>query len=66
MGYIRSNEEWYLSQGMSYKEALIQCEMDRLGRNNIDYGFCNPRKIKLADEQEEEIRKQAERNVENG
>lgn len=49
MGYIRSNEDYYKSLGFS----KIQVELDK---RNIDYGFCNPIKAKLAAEEEEEIR----------
>lgn len=56
MAYIRDNEDYYVSQGMSPSEARIQ---DAVDRANIDYGYCNPIKAKLASEDEEEIRKNA-------
>lgn len=43
MGYIRSNEDYYVSTGMTPRQAKIQVELDKRG---IDSGFCNPRKIK--------------------
>ena len=53
MGYIRSNEDWYISQGMSPKEAHIQEAIDEA---HLDYGYCDPRKAKDSAEDEQVIR----------
>jgi hypothetical protein len=53
MGYIRTNEDYYASLGMSPERAALEVELDKA---RIDYGVCNPRKAKLAAEQEAEIR----------
>ena len=53
MAYIRSNEDWYRSQGRSAHEARVQVELDRRG---VDSGYCNPIKIKHAAEVEREVR----------
>jgi hypothetical protein len=58
MGYIRNNEDAFIDEGYSPEEAEIQA---RIYEANIDYGYCNPIKAKLAHEQEEEIREQVRR-----
>ena len=63
MGYIRSNEDYYISEGMSPDNAKLQVEMDRLGANSIDYGYCNPRKAKIAQEDEDALREEAQHNL---
>lgn len=63
MGYIRSNEDYYIAQGMTPRQAEIQCEMDRLGADRIDHGYCNPIKAKLAADEEDCLRKKAEHTV---
>jgi len=55
MAYVRSNEDWYRSQGYSTREARVQVEMDRRG---VDYGVCNPIKAKIAAEEEAELRRE--------
>jgi hypothetical protein len=55
MGYIRSDEDYYISLGMSPKKAAVQAELDRRG---VDYGYCNPIKAKLAAEVEAEVEAQ--------
>lgn len=57
MAYIKSDEDYNQSLGISPKEAKIQKELDR---RNIDYGYCNPRKARWAQKIEDEIRKQFE------
>ena len=57
MAYIRSNEDYYMSQGCTPSEAKLK---DALDRANIDHGYCNPIKAKLAAEEEAEIKKQHE------
>jgi hypothetical protein len=57
MGYIRSNEDWYRSMGYSDKEIKVQKELERRG---VDYGYCNPRKVKRAAEVEAEVRRELE------
>lgn len=57
MPYIRTNEDYYASLGMSPKAVLIAEALDEV---KIDYGFCNPRKAREAAELEEEIRKKVE------
>lgn len=57
MGYIRSDEDYYVSTGMSPERASQQVELDK---HNIDYGYCNPQKAKSAAEQEREILKKLE------
>jgi len=54
MGYIRDNEDYYVSTGMSPESAREQVAIDEAG---IDYGYCNPIKAKLAAEEEEELLK---------
>ncbi|MDP1695285.1 MAG: hypothetical protein Q8L29_00025 [archaeon] len=56
MGYIRSNEDFYMAQGCSSREAEVRVEADK---KNVDSGFCNPRKIR----DEYEARKEAEEAV---
>lgn len=56
MGYVRTNEDYDISRGCSPREAAINAELDR---QNLDPGFCNPRKVR----DYEEARKEAERNV---
>jgi len=53
MGYIRNNEDYYVSQGFSPKQASIQTKIDNC---HIDYGFCNPNKAKEAAKVEKEIK----------
>lgn len=53
MGYIRDNEDYYVSLGYSPSEAKKQVEKDKRTQN-IDYGYCNPIKAKLASEEEED------------
>jgi hypothetical protein len=53
MGYIRDNEDYYVSMGYSPDRAREQCAIDDA---NIDYGYCNPIKAKQAAEDEQEIR----------
>ena len=53
MGYIRDNEDYYVSLGYSPSEAKVQASLDEAG---VDYGFCNPIKAKNAAEEEDEIR----------
>jgi hypothetical protein len=55
VAYIRSNEDWYRSMGISPFEVKVQDELDRRG---VDYGVCNPIKAKRAAEVEEEIRRE--------
>lgn len=55
MGYIRSNEDYYVSTGMSQRGAKIQVELDKRA---IDSGLCNPRKIKEEAEAVAEIEEQ--------
>lgn len=55
MGYIRDNEDWYYAMGYSASEAKIRAKLDQ---RNLDYGFCNPIKAKLAAEEEDEVRKE--------
>lgn len=50
MGYIRDDEDYYISLGYSSEKAAIMAATDHL-----DYGYCNPIKAKLADEEEKEI-----------
>jgi hypothetical protein len=57
MGYIRSDEDWYIANGMSQSEAAKQVRRDELSRD-IDYGVCNPRKAKQAAEDEAKIERQ--------
>lgn len=52
MAYIRDNEDYYISEGYSPSQAKMQVRLDK---ENIDYGFCNPKKIKQADQIEKEI-----------
>lgn len=59
MGYIRTNEDYYISEGMSLDNARLHVELDRLGADTIDYGVCNPIKSKLAAEAEEDLRERA-------
>jgi len=53
MGYIRDNEDYYISIGYSSEDARKQVELDERSPN-IDYGYCNPLKAKFAAEEEEE------------
>lgn len=55
MPYIRSNEDYYVSTGMSERAAKIRVELDKRG---IDSGVCNPRKIKEETEAIAEIEEQ--------
>lgn len=55
MPYIRSDEDYYASLGMSEKESRVQVRLDREG---VDYGVCNPRKAREAAEREAEIRRE--------
>ncbi len=50
MGYIRDDEDYYRSLGYSDERIAIE-----LATSHIDYGYCNPIKAKLADEEEKEI-----------
>jgi hypothetical protein len=59
MGYIRSNEDYYESMGYSPCEARIQARMFEMGADDIDYGFCNRRKAREAEEEERSIRVKA-------
>lgn len=57
MGYIRSNEDYFQSIGMSPAKARREAKIYESGAlDRIDYGFCNPRKAKQAAEEEAEIR----------
>jgi hypothetical protein len=58
MAYIRSNEDYDRSIGLSAKESRVQSEMNR---RRVDYGVCNPIKAKIAAEEEDEIRAEIER-----
>jgi hypothetical protein len=62
MGYIRTNEDYYISCGYSPREAEIKSKMDEQG---VDYGYCNPMKAKIADEQEKKIRQELRDNTAN-
>jgi len=53
MGYIRDNVDAFIDEGYSPEEAEVQA---RLLEEDIDYGFCNPIKAKLAHEDEQRIR----------
>ncbi|MGD9725929.1 MAG: hypothetical protein AB7L09_03255 [Nitrospira sp.] len=57
MGYIRDNEDYYVSIGYSAERARIQAAIDE---RNIDYGVCNPIKAKLAAEEEADVIKEIE------
>jgi len=63
MAYIRSNEDYYASLGMSSTEAAVQAELDRHG---VDYGYCNSRKAKEAAEIEAEIRSRFDKKERHG
>jgi hypothetical protein len=54
MGYIRTNEEYYIDVGHSPQRAAEKVEIDKA---KIDYGWCNPIKAKIAHEEEQAIRK---------
>lgn len=54
MPYIRTNEDYYESLGMSPIEAVVQAELDRRG---LDSGYCNPIKEKIMQEEAEEIKR---------
>jgi hypothetical protein len=58
MGYIRDDFDYYIASGMSYDSAKRQVARDNRGYNKIDYGYCNPIKSKIADEEEKEINHQ--------
>jgi len=54
MGYIRSNEDYYVNQGVDPNTARAWDQAEKeLGH---DGGFCNPRKAKEFDERVDEIR----------
>lgn len=58
MSYIRSNEDYFESLGMSPAEARREARIfDSGALDHIDHGYCNPRKAKQAAEEEAEIRK---------
>jgi hypothetical protein len=57
MGYIRSDEDYYVDQGMDPCSAAKQVRRDKLS-SGVDHGFCNPQKSKIADEEEIEVEKQ--------
>ena len=56
MGYIRSNEDYYESCGMSPANARRQVLKDKL-MGNADPGVCNPGKAKEYAEKEDEVDK---------
>jgi hypothetical protein len=58
VAYIRSDEDYYASLGYSPERIKVEIAINKA---NIDYGVCNPRKAKLAAEQEEEIRRKIAR-----
>jgi hypothetical protein len=45
MSYIRSDEEWYMNQGMSPEQAKKRCRIDQMMEGK-DPGVCNPIKAK--------------------
>lgn len=55
MGYIRSNEDYYVSTGYSPEQAKVEAEMDR---RSCDLGFCNPIKAKMYEEERKDVEKQ--------
>ena len=50
MGYIRSDEDYYISTGMSPEQAQEQVRKDEQGE--CDRGFCNPLKNQICNEEE--------------
>lgn len=58
MGYIRTDEDYYESLGMSPKEAAAQAEAER--RCGHSGGYCNPRKATEFADTVEEVRKEQE------
>lgn len=63
MGYIRSNEDYYINQGMCPNNARRQVKRDKVSRG-IDHGICNPYKSKIAAEEERKVDKDIEKNEE--
>lgn len=59
MGYIRSNIDYYMNQGMSEKQARIKCRVDKL-MHGKDPGVCNPMKARDYQEDLDEATRLAE------
>ena len=49
MGYIRSNEDYFRSIGYSAEEARVEAAAVDRGID-IDEGYCNPIKLKAAED----------------
>jgi len=63
MAYIRTNEDYYRSLGMSTENAKVQVEMDKRG---VDAGYCNPRKAKEYAQVENEVKAQVKKDMKKG